>query len=72
MNCNPEETMREKCSYLAFLWSIFSCIYSKSSYSVEIHKNKDHNTDTFYAIKIIFTSFHEVSNYLIENTCFEN
>ena len=63
MNFNPEETMREKCSYLEFFCPISSRIYSKSPRSVRIWENKNHNTDSFYAIKIIITSFHEVSIY---------
>ena len=51
---NSLSSLRKKCLYLEFFWSVFSCVrtesedlQSKDPYAVEMHKNKDYKNSEY-------------------------
>ena len=53
-----KETLREKCPYSEFFWSVFSCIrteYGKILPKAGKYGPKKQNMDAFYAVKAIFS-----------------
>ena len=58
-NACDKKTLRRKCSYSEFLWSVFSRIRTeygdtlcKRLHSVQIRENTDYeNSDIFYSVK---------------------